>query len=118
MQANKPFAGGKAFATPYSSLGTIYSSNITADRETGIGAWSETDFLVALRKGVAPDGSHLFPAFPYTQFTKVTDADAMAIFAYLKTLPAVHSRPPENSMVRAGLTQRRSTTTSGLDAVP
>jgi len=93
----KPFAGGRAFQTTDSFLGRIYSSNITSDRETGIGAWTETDFIAAMRTGIAPDGRHLFPAFPYTAFTKLTAHDLTATFAYLKTIPAVRNTPPTNS---------------------
>ena len=82
----KPYAGGRAIATPF---GTFYSPNITADPETGIGGWSDSDFLGALRDGVRPDGINFFPAFPYPSFTKITDADALAIKAYLFSLPPV-----------------------------
>jgi mono/diheme cytochrome c family protein len=92
-----PFAGGKAFETTYRFLGDVYSSNITSDRETGLGSWSEDDFIRAMRFGVAPGGRHLFPAFPYTSFTKLATADLKAIYAYLRTIPAVHAVPPENS---------------------
>ena len=81
-----PFAGGVTLKTPF---GTFYGPNITADREHGIGAWSDQDFIRALREGVAPDGRQLFPAFPYTSFTNITDADLRAIKAYLFSLPAV-----------------------------
>ena len=91
------FAGGLAFETTYPFLGNLYSSNITPDRETGLGSWTEDDFIRAMRLGVAPGGKHLFPAFPYTSFTKLATADLKAIYAYLRTLPAVHSVPPENS---------------------
>lgn len=88
-----PFAGGLAFDTP---LGTIYSTNITPDVQTGIGAWSAADLRRAMHEGLARDGSHLFPAFPYTSFTKVSDADVAAIYAYLRTVPAVRYTPPGN----------------------
>jgi mono/diheme cytochrome c family protein len=87
------WAGGRAIATP---LGTIHSSNITPDRETGIGAWSAADLKRALREGVAADGSHLFPAFPYTFYTRMTDADIADLYAYLRTLEPVRYRPPAN----------------------
>jgi mono/diheme cytochrome c family protein len=90
------FAGGKAFQTPYAFLGKVYSSNITPDRATGIGSWTESDFVLAMRTGVAPGGKRLFPAFPYPSFTKLTDGDLKAIFAYLRTIPAVSSTPPRN----------------------
>src|ERR1700722_624545 len=71
----RPFAGGLEFDTPF---GTLYSTNITPDPSTGIGKWSEQDFVSALRSGVRPNGEHLYPAFPYTAFTKLWDADAHA----------------------------------------
>ena len=92
----QPFAGGLAITTP---LGTIYSTNITPDTETGIGRWSLSDFTHALREGIAADGHRLFPAFPYTSFTKVNDQDAAAMFAYLRTLSPVRSAPPANDIV-------------------
>ena len=79
----KPFAGGKRIDTPF---GGIYSPNLTPDRETGLGAWSDEDFYRALRYGVAPDGSRYYPAFPYPNFTKLTRDDLLAIRAYLATL--------------------------------
>lgn len=82
------FTGGRALATPF---GTFYSPNITPDRETGIGAWSDADFRRALRQGVRPDGAHYFPVFPYPSFTGITDDDARAIKAYLLSLPPVHA---------------------------
>ena len=82
----KPFAGGKRIDTPF---GGIYSPNLTPDRETGFGAWSDDDFYRALRFGVAPDGSRYYPAFPYPNFTKLTRQDIFAIRAYLATLTPV-----------------------------
>ena len=79
-------AGGRALATPF---GTFYSPNITPDPETGIGRWSDAQFLRALREGVRPDGANYFPVFPYPSFTGITDSDASAIKAYLFSLPAV-----------------------------
>src|SRR5579872_2430593 len=79
-------AGGRALATPF---GTFYSPNITPDRDTGIGAWTEADFARALRQGVRPDGANYFPVFPYPSFTKITDDDARAIYAYLMARPPV-----------------------------
>ncbi len=93
----KPFAGGKAFATTYGFIGNVYSSNITPDRETGIGSWTEADFIRAMRLGIAPDDKHLFPAFPYTAFTKLTTPDIKALYAYLRTVPPVRAVPPSNS---------------------
>ncbi|MBV8090161.1 MAG: cytochrome c [Alphaproteobacteria bacterium] len=82
----QPYAGGRALATRF---GTFYSPNITPDVETGIGRWSDEQFLRALHDGVRPDGADYFPVFPYPSFTKITDADALAIKAYLFSLPPV-----------------------------
>jgi len=88
----KPLAGGKRIDTPF---GAIYSPNLTPDRETGLGAWSDDDFIRAFRYGVAPDGSRYYPAFPYPNFTKLTRQDLSAMRAYLATLSPFHNtRPP------------------------
>src|SRR5947207_5019171 len=79
-------AGGRALATPF---GTFYSPNITPDPDTGIGRWTDAQFLRALREGVRPDGANYFPVFPYPSFTGITDSDALAIKAYLFSVPAV-----------------------------
>jgi mono/diheme cytochrome c family protein len=91
---NQPFAGGKRIDTPF---GAIYSPNLTPDRDTGIGGWSDADFTRALRYGTAPDGSPYYPAFPYPYFTRMTKDDTLAIRAYLGTLAPVtnRKRPPE-----------------------
>ena len=81
-----PLAGGRALQTPF---GIFYSPNITADPQTGIGAWTDDDFAAALRKGEAPDGSHYFPVFPYPTYTNMTERDALAIKAYLFSIPPV-----------------------------
>ena len=81
-------AGGKPLATPF---GTIYSTNITPDVETGIGAWSYPAFERAMREGIHRDGRHLYPAFPYTHFARTTDADMQALYAYLMAQPAVRA---------------------------
>jgi mono/diheme cytochrome c family protein len=88
----KPFAGGKRIDTPF---GGIYSPNLTPDRDTGIGAWSDTDFHRALRYGEDPDGSRYYPAFPYPYFTKLIRDDILAIRAYLATLTPFRNTPPE-----------------------
>jgi mono/diheme cytochrome c family protein len=89
------FAGGLPVPTPF---GTIYSSNITSDAETGIGRWSEAAFRRAMRSGVDRDGQHLYPTFPYDHFTNVSDEDDAALYAYLMTRPAVHAPARENAL--------------------
>jgi mono/diheme cytochrome c family protein len=88
----KSFAGGLAVPTPF---GAIYSSNITADPDTGIGRWPEAAFQRAMRSGVDRAGHHLYPTFPYDHFTNVTDDDDRALYAFLMTRPAV--RAPERA---------------------
>jgi mono/diheme cytochrome c family protein len=90
-----PFAGGRAFKT---SFGTLYSPNITPDAATGIGSWSDAEFLRALHEGVNRDGDRLYPAFPYASYTYMADEDALAIKAYLFSLAPVKSTAPENSL--------------------
>jgi mono/diheme cytochrome c family protein len=89
------FAGGLAFETPF---GKIYSTNITPDPQTGIGQWTEQQFARALREGVRPDGAHLYPAFPYTAYTKLSDEDVSALYAYLKIVKPANKQAPENDM--------------------
>jgi mono/diheme cytochrome c family protein len=91
----QPYAGGLAFKTPF---GTLYSPNITADKETGIGNWTDADFLRAVHQGVARDGSHLYPAFPYESYTLLANDDVLAIKAYLFSLPAVRAPTPANAL--------------------
>jgi mono/diheme cytochrome c family protein len=91
----EPFSGGRPLNTPF---GVIYSANITTDFKTGIGAWSEREFARAMREGIAADGTHLYPAFPYTAYTKVTDEDVHAIYAYLRSLKPVNYSPPKNQI--------------------
>jgi len=95
VRGGKAFAGGLPVPTPF---GTIYSSNITADADTGIGRWSEMAFRRAMRSGVDRDGAHLYPTFPYDHFTNVTDEDDQALYAYLMTRPAVHAAAPANRL--------------------
>lgn len=78
-----PWAGGRALATPF---GTVYAGNLTPDVRTGLGAWSGEDFWRALHHGRSRDGRMLYPAFPYTHYTRITRADADAMYAYLRTL--------------------------------
>jgi len=82
----KPLAGGRALATPF---GTFYGPNITPDPQYGIGKWTEAEFHRALREGIAPGRTHLFPVFPFASFTGLTDGDIADLYAYLKTLPPV-----------------------------
>ena len=90
-----PLAGGLGLKTAF---GTVYSVNITPDVETGIGGWSLPAFTRAMHTGVARDGSQLLPAFPYDHFTKVSDADVAAIYAWLMTRPAVHAPATSNTV--------------------
>jgi mono/diheme cytochrome c family protein len=91
-RGGKPYAGGAAIPTPF---GVFYGPNITPDRDTGIGSWTEDDFWRALHQGKSPSGALLYPAFPYTEYTRISRADADALYAYLRTVPAVaqKSRP-------------------------
>jgi mono/diheme cytochrome c family protein len=91
----KAFAGGVAFRLPF---GTIYSSNITADPDTGIGRWSDDEFVRAVREGVRNDGQHLYPAFPYTSYTRLSRDDVLAIKAYLFTLPKINQPTKANDL--------------------
>ncbi len=79
-------AGGRAIKTPF---GTFYGTNITPDRETGIGEWSEEDFIRAMTRGTGPDGTHYAPVFPYTSFTRMTREDLLSLKAYLSAVPAI-----------------------------
>lgn len=81
-----PYSGGRGIPTPF---GTVYSSNLTPDLRTGLGAWTAADFRRALHNGRSRDGRLLYPAFPYDAYTHVSDDDADALFAYLRSLPAV-----------------------------
>ncbi len=94
-KGGEPFAGKYAMQTDF---GTIYSTNITPDAETGIGTWSPEAFRRAMHEGVARDGSHLFPAFPYDHFAKLSDGDVEALYAFMMTRPAVRSEPLENTV--------------------
>lgn len=94
-EGGEPFAGGRAFVTPF---GTVYSTNITSDTNAGIGGWTQAQFGAALREGVRPNGEHLYPFFPYTAYTKMTDADVAALFAYIKTVKPVESSAPANEL--------------------
>ena len=91
----QPFAGGYGVNTPF---GIIYGTNITPDPKSGIGTWSIEAFIRAMREGVARDGSHLFPAFPYYAYTKLSDDDVKALYAYLMTRPAATTSVPANTL--------------------
>jgi mono/diheme cytochrome c family protein len=94
-QGGKEYAGGLGFKLPF---GTLYSTNITPDKETGIGNYSDQDFLGAVHRGVRRDGARLYPAMPFTSYTYMTDADALAIKAYLFSLPPVRASIPANTL--------------------
>jgi mono/diheme cytochrome c family protein len=92
----KPFAGGLPLATPF---GTIYATNITPDPDTGIGRWSRDAFARALRTGIGRNGQPLYPAFPYIHFTRMSDDDIAAAYAYLMTREPVHASAPANDLM-------------------
>ena len=88
-------AGGRPLETPF---GRIYTTNITPDPETGLGNWSYTAFERAMRQGIHRDGRHLYPAFPYTHFTRTTEPDLQALYAYLMAQEPVRQRPPQTRL--------------------
>lgn len=97
--------GGDGLVTPF---GTFFAPNISPDRENGIGAWSLIEFINAMKLGVAPDGSHLYPAFPYTSYQRMRLEDLIDLKAYLDTLQPVGGRAPDHRLsfpfnVRRGL---------------
>jgi mono/diheme cytochrome c family protein len=94
-EGGRAFAGGRGVPTP---IGTIYATNITPDPDTGIGRWSQAAFRRAMREGIARDGSHLYPALPYPHFTRATDEDIDAVYAFLMTRNAVHQETPPNRL--------------------
>jgi mono/diheme cytochrome c family protein len=89
------FAGGRAFHTDF---GTLYSPNISPDPETGIGSWSDEEFLRAMHEGIGKNGERLYPAFPYAAYTYLTTDDVLAIKAYLFSQPPVRNVPPEHTL--------------------
>ncbi|TCU30688.1 mono/diheme cytochrome c family protein [Rhizobium azibense] len=95
VPGKQAFSGGLKLPTPF---GTIYSTNITPDDETGIGRWSEAAFKRAMREGVDRKGDHLYPAFPYDHFTRVTDEDNKALYAFLMTRTPVRASSPRNEL--------------------
>jgi mono/diheme cytochrome c family protein len=94
-EGGKEYAGGLGFKLPF---GTLYSTNITPDKETGIGNYSDQDFLNAVHRGVRRDGARLYPAMPYMSYTYISDDDALAIKAYLFSLAPVHAPAPANTL--------------------
>jgi mono/diheme cytochrome c family protein len=90
------FSGGLAFSAQF---GTVYSTNITPDRQTGIGTWTQDQFYRALHQGIAADGHHLYPAFPYFYFARTSRADSDALLAYLKSLKPVYRPPTPNRLI-------------------
>jgi len=89
VSRDRLYAGGLPILLPF---GTLNSTNITPDKETGIGNYSDQDFLNAVQRGIRPDGTRLYPAMPFPSYTRMTDADALAIKAYLFSLPAVRAQ--------------------------
>lgn len=102
---DKPYAGGYALQ---SAFGIIYGTNITSDKQTGIGTWTKADFERALRQGIRKDGAYLYPAMPYTSYTKISDADMQALWTYIRQLPAISNTIPKNTLpfpltIRSGM---------------
>ncbi|MEQ1942236.1 cytochrome c [Mesorhizobium sp. VNQ89] len=103
--ARLELAGGLKLATAF---GTFTAPNISTDPQDGIGGWSMQDFANAMMRGVAPDGSHLYPSFPYTSYVRMEPADVGDLYAYMRTLPAISGRSPDHELsfpfnVRRGL---------------
>jgi len=98
----KSFAGGRAFVTDF---GKLYSPNITPDKETGIGNWTDAQFLKAVHEGIDDEGEHLYPAFPYAAYTYLADEDVLAIRKYLATVAPVKNAPPPHEL-KAPFNQR------------
>jgi mono/diheme cytochrome c family protein len=94
-KGGEPYAGGFAFVLPF---GTLYSTNITPDKATGIGSYTDAQFLAAVHRGVRQDGANLYPAMPYTSYTYITDADALAIKAYLFSLAPIEAPNKANAL--------------------
>jgi mono/diheme cytochrome c family protein len=103
--SDKPYAGGLGLKSAY---GIIYGTNITSDKQTGIGSWTKADFERALRQGIRKDGAYLYPAMPYTSYTKISDADMAALWAYISRLAPIRNTIPKNTLpfplsVRTGM---------------
>ncbi|MDH7797205.1 MULTISPECIES: cytochrome c [unclassified Beijerinckia] len=95
LDPSKPFAGGVVLQTPF---GALVGSNITPDPETGIGAWSLSDFKNSLHAGLGKDGKRLYPAMPYTAFTKMTDSDVAALWTYMRSVSPVRNPVESNQL--------------------
>ncbi len=91
----KQYAGGLAFKLPF---GTIYAPNITPDKDTGIGAWSDAEFVRSMHHGIGKNGEDLYPAYPYASYALTSNADALAIKTYLFSLAPVRATPPANTL--------------------
>jgi hypothetical protein len=90
------FAGGQLF--DLGPLGKLFTKNLTPDKETGLGNWTDDEIKIAIRTGVEKDGTHLFPVMPYIIFNNIADADVDAIVAYLRTVPAISNKVPERQL--------------------
>ena len=95
VPGGKPFAGGVVLETPF---GKLVTSNITQDRQTGIGAWSEEDFRRAMKTGIAPGGKRLYPAMPYPAYARMSDTDVSALWAYMKSIAPVRNAVDTNGL--------------------
>lgn len=109
-EGGAPLSGGRAMATPF---GTLYTSNLTPDPDTGLGSWSFEAFERAMREGVSREGDYLYPAFPYTAFTRIGDEDLRDLYAYLMSRPPVKAQPRANRL-RFPYSQRRLMATWNL----
>jgi mono/diheme cytochrome c family protein len=96
VPGGKPFSGGLSFKLPF---GTIYAPNITSDAKSGIGAWSDAEFVRAMREGVGRHGEDLYPAFPYTSYARLSTDDILAIHAYLRTVPPTGTPSKANALI-------------------
>jgi mono/diheme cytochrome c family protein len=92
----RAFAGGYVF--DLGPLGKLFTKNLTSDKETGLGNWTDDEIKIAIRIGVEKDGQHLFPVMPYLYFNSMADADVDAIVAYLRTLPAISNKVPDRQL--------------------
>ena len=94
-EGGQPYTGGRAFKTPF---GVLYSPNITPDKDTGIGNYTDDEWVDALQRGVGHGGKHLYPVMPYDSYTLMTRDDALAIKQYMFSLAPVHATAPENAL--------------------